>query len=183
MIGAQASRQQYDKILSYIDIAREEGGQILTGGERRADRTRSWTTASTCSRPCSRATTRCACFQEEIFGPVASASPPSTMRPKALAIANDTQFGLGAGRLDARHQPRPYRMGRGIKAGRVWTNCYHLYPAHAAFGGYKKSGVGRETHKMALSRTISRPKTCWSAMAQRHWGCSKSASVQMESER
>ena len=100
---------------------------------------------------------------------------------EALAIANETQFGLGAG-VWTRDTNLAYRMGRGIKAGRVWTNCYHIYPAHAAFGGYKQSGVGRETHKMALS-AYQQTKICWSAMAQRHWGCSESASVQMESER
>ncbi|MEB3896766.1 aldehyde dehydrogenase family protein, partial [Pseudomonas guariconensis] len=87
-------------------------------------------------------------FQEEIFGPVVSVTTFKD-EAEALAIANDTEFGLGAG-VWTRDINRAYRMGRGIKAGRVWTNCYHLYPAHAAFGGYKKSGVGRETHKMML---------------------------------
>ena len=87
-------------------------------------------------------------FQEEIFGPVLSVTPFDT-DDEALAIANDTLYGLGAG-IWTRDMNRAYRFGRGIQAGRVWTNCYHLYPAHAAFGGYKKSGIGRETHKMML---------------------------------
>ena len=87
-------------------------------------------------------------FQEEIFGPVIGVTTFKD-EAEALAIANDTEYGLGAG-VWTRDINRAYRMGRAIKAGRVWTNCYHLYPAHAAFGGYKKSGVGRETHKMIL---------------------------------
>jgi acyl-CoA reductase-like NAD-dependent aldehyde dehydrogenase len=119
MVGAQASEQQFDKILSYLEIAKGEGAELLTGGK-----------------------------EEEIFGPVVSITTFKD-EAEALAIANDTEFGLGAG-LWTRDINRAYRMGRAIKAGRVWTNCYHLYPAHAAFGGYKKSGVGRETHKMML---------------------------------
>jgi aldehyde dehydrogenase len=88
-------------------------------------------------------------FQEEIFGPVASVTTFKTVE-EAIAIANDTMYGLGAG-VWTRNGTQAYQMGRAIKAGRVWTNCYHLYPAHAAFGGYKKSGIGRENHKMALS--------------------------------
>jgi len=87
-------------------------------------------------------------FQEEIFGPVISLSTFKD-EAEALELANSTEFGLGAG-VWSRDMNRAYRMGRKIQAGRVWTNCYHMYPAHAAFGGYKKSGVGRETHKMAL---------------------------------
>ena len=147
MIGAQASRQQFDKILSYIKIAREEGGQILTGGERAsiaAELDNGYYIQPTLIK--GRNDMRS--FQEEIFGPVIGVTTFKD-EAEALEIANQTQFGLGAG-VWTSDSNLAYRMGRGIKAGRVWTNCYHVYPAHAAFGGYKQSGVGRETHKMAL---------------------------------
>ena len=147
MIGAQASRQQFDKILSYIQKAKEEGGQILTGGDRAkiaGDLDNGFYIQPTLIK----GTNEMRSFQEEIFGPVIGVTTFKD-EAEALAIANQTQFGLGAG-VWTRDSNLAYRMGRGIKAGRGWTNCYHIYPAHAAFGGYKQSGVGRETHKMAL---------------------------------
>ncbi len=113
-------------------------------------------------------------FQEEIFGPVVAVTKFKD-EEEALSIANDTLYGLGAG-VWSRDGTRAYRFGRAIQAGRVWTNCYHLYPAHAAFGGYKQSGIGRETHKMMLDIT-SRPRTSWSATAPRHWASSDRAAV------
>ncbi|WP_295476533.1 aldehyde dehydrogenase family protein [uncultured Pseudomonas sp.] len=147
MVGAQASQQQFDKILSYLDIAQEEGAELLTGGKVEAlqgDLATGYYIQPTLLK----GHNKMRVFQEEIFGPVVSITTFKD-EAEALAIANDTEFGLGAG-VWTRDINRAWRMGRGIKAGRVWTNCYHLYPAHAAFGGYKKSGVGRETHKMML---------------------------------
>ena len=149
MIGAQASRQQFDKILSYIDIAREEGGKILTGGGRASIKPE-LDSGYYIQPTLIKGENQMRCFQEEIFGPVIGITTFKT-ESEALAIANETQFGLGAG-VWTRDTNLAYRMGRNIKAGRVWTNCYHIYPAHAAFGGYKQSGVGRETHKMALNQ-------------------------------
>ncbi|KJK14300.1 aldehyde dehydrogenase family protein [Pseudomonas sp. 2(2015)] len=147
MVGAQASEQQYDKILSYLQIAREEGAQVLTGGD--CERLGGDLASGYYIQPTLlKGHNQMRVFQEEIFGPVVGVTTFKD-EAEALAIANDTEFGLGAG-VWTRDINRAYRMGRGIKAGRVWTNCYHLYPAHAAFGGYKKSGVGRETHKMML---------------------------------
>ena len=147
MVGAQASEQQYDKILSYLQVAREEGAQLLTGGA--AERLGGDLASGYYIQPTLlKGNNKMRVFQEEIFGPVVGVTTFKD-EAEALAIANDSEFGLGAG-LWTRDINRAYRMGRGIKAGRVWTNCYHLYPAHAAFGGYKKSGVGRETHKMML---------------------------------
>nr|AAX38565.1 AldA [Pseudomonas putida] len=147
MVGAQASEQQYDKILSYLQIAREEGAQLLTGGA--VERLDGDLASGYYIQPTLlKGNNKMRVFQEEIFGPVVGVTTFKD-EAEALAIANDSEFGLGAG-LWTRDINRAYRMGRGIKAGRVWTNCYHLYPAHAAFGGYKKSGVGRETHKMML---------------------------------
>ncbi|WP_313471871.1 acetaldehyde dehydrogenase ExaC [Stutzerimonas nitrititolerans] len=147
MVGAQASEQQFDKILSYMEVARQEGGQILTGGaaEKLGG---SLATGYYVQPTLIKGHNKMRVFQEEIFGPVVAVTTFKD-EAEALAIANDSEFGLGAG-VWTRDINRAYRMGRGIKAGRVWTNCYHLYPAHAAFGGYKKSGVGRETHKMML---------------------------------
>ncbi|QGZ66031.1 aldehyde dehydrogenase family protein [Paraburkholderia acidisoli] len=148
MIGAQASQQQLDKILSYIDIGREEGAQCLTGGARashHADLAEGFYVKPTMLF----GHNKMRVFQEEIFGPVASVMTFKDEQ-EAIEIANDTYYGLGAG-VWTRDGTRAYRTGREIEAGRVWTNCYHLYPAHAAFGGYKQSGIGRETHKMALS--------------------------------
>ncbi|MDP9941417.1 acetaldehyde dehydrogenase ExaC [Ectopseudomonas alcaliphila] len=147
MVGAQASQQQFDKILSYLEIAQQEGAQVLTGGA--AERLDGDLASGYYIQPTLlKGTNQMRVFQEEIFGPVIGVTTFKD-EAEALAIANDTEFGLGAG-VWSRDMNVAYRMGRAIKAGRVWTNCYHLYPAHAAFGGYKKSGVGRETHKMML---------------------------------
>ena len=147
MVGAQASQQQFDKIMSYLEIAKGEGAEVLTGGA--AEKLEgSLATGYYIQPTLLKGTNQMRVFQEEIFGPVIGVTT-SKDEAEALAIANDTEYGLGAG-VWTRDINRAYRMGRAIKAGRVWTNCYHLYPAHAAFGGYKKSGVGRETHKMIL---------------------------------
>ena len=147
MVGAQASQQQFDKIMSYLDIAKQEGAEVLSGGgvEKLEG---SLATGYYIQPTLLKGTNKMRVFQEEIFGPVIGVTTFKD-EAEALAIANDTEYGLGAG-VWTRDINRAYRMGRAIKAGRVWTNCYHLYPAHAAFGGYKKSGVGRETHKMIL---------------------------------
>jgi len=147
MVGAQASQQQFEKILSYLQIAQDEGAELLTGGKVEKLEG-SLATGYYIQPTLLKGNNKMRVFQEEIFGPVVSVTTFKD-EAEALAIANDTEFGLGAG-VWTRDINRAYRMGRGIKAGRVWTNCYHLYPAHAAFGGYKKSGVGRETHKMML---------------------------------
>jgi aldehyde dehydrogenase len=147
MIGAQASQDQLEKILSYIDIGRQEGAKVLTGGQRArlgGDLAGGYYVQPTIFE----GRNRMRIFQEEIFGPVVSVTTFKD-EAEALAIANDTLYGLGAG-VWTRDGNRAYRFGRAIQAGRVWTNCYHLYPAHAAFGGYKQSGIGRETHKMML---------------------------------
>ena len=147
MIGAQASNDQLEKILSYVDIGNKEGAELLTGGERvihAGDLAEGYYMKPTVFS----GHNKMRIFQEEIFGPVLSVT---TFKDdaEALEIANDTLYGLGSG-VWTRNINRAYHFGRGIQAGRVWTNCYHLYPAHAAFGGYKKSGIGRETHKMML---------------------------------
>jgi aldehyde dehydrogenase len=147
MLGAQASSEQVQKILSYIDIGKQEGAELLVGGGKASvtgERGEGYYIEPTIFR----GHNKMRVFQEEIFGPVLSVT---TFKDEAdaLAQANDTLYGLGAG-VWSRDGARAYRMGRGIKAGRVWTNCYHLYPAHAAFGGYKQSGIGRENHKMML---------------------------------
>jgi aldehyde dehydrogenase len=147
MIGAQASSEQLAKILSYIEIGREEGAKVLAGGEQNrlgGDLEGGYYVKPTVLR----GHNRMRVFQEEIFGPVVSVTTFKDA-DEALSIANDTLYGLGAG-LWSRDANTCYRMGREIEAGRVWTNCYHAYPAHAAFGGYKQSGIGRETHKMML---------------------------------
>ena len=147
MVGAQASNDQMEKILSYFDIGRQEGAKVAVGGKR----------AELAGECCDgfyveptifvgRNDMRI--FQEEIFGPVVAVTKFSSLE-KAIEIANDTLYGLGAG-VWTRDVNTAYRAGRAIHAGRVWTNCYHLYPAHAAFGGYKQSGIGRENHKMML---------------------------------
>ncbi|MDY0049101.1 MAG: aldehyde dehydrogenase family protein [Thauera propionica] len=145
MIGAQASSDQAEKIMSYIDIGRQEGAQVLIGGAKRQE---SEAGGYYIQPTVLKGHNKMRIFQEEIFGPVLALT---TFKDEAdaLAIANDTMFGLGAG-VWSRSVHRTYRFGRNIQAGRVWTNCYHLYPAHAAFGGYKQSGIGRETHKMML---------------------------------
>ncbi len=147
MIGAQASNDQMEKILSYIDIGQKEGAKLLTGGERNmleGDLSEGYYVKPTVFE----GHNKMRIFQEEIFGPVLSVTTFET-EEEALEIANDTLYGLGSG-VWTRDINRAYRFGRGIQAGRVWTNCYHLYPAGAAFGGYKKSGIGRENHKMML---------------------------------
>ena len=147
MIGAQVSKEQYDKIMSYMDIARGEGAEFLMGGNKAAvgsDLAGGFYVEPTLLK----GTNDMRVFQEEIFGPTLGITTFKD-EAEALAIANATEYGLGAG-VWTRDTNRAFRMGRGIKAGRVWMNCYHAYPAHAAFGGYKKSGIGRETHKMAL---------------------------------
>ncbi len=147
MIGAQASNDQMEKILSYIKIGRDEGARVLTGGERSildGEIAEGYYVKPTVLE----GNNKMRVFQEEIFGPVVSVTRFKD-DDEALAIANDTLYGLGAG-VWTRNGTRAYRFGRAIQAGRVWTNCYHLYPAHAAFGGYKQSGIGRETHKMML---------------------------------
>ena len=147
MIGAQASNEQLEKILSYIEIGKNEGAKLLAGGERASlggDLAGGFYVRPTVFQ----GNNKMRIFQEEIFGPVVSVTTFKTDE-EALAIANDTLYGLGAG-VWSRDANRCYRFGRAIQAGRVWTNCYHAYPAHAAFGGYKQSGIGRETHKMML---------------------------------
>lgn len=147
MIGAQASNDQFEKILSYIDIGKAEGAEVLTGGHRaeNAGPEGGYYVTPTVFK----GHNRMRIFQEEIFGPVLAVTTFKD-EAEALAIANDSLYGLGAG-VWTRDISRAYRMGRAIQAGRVWTNCYHAYPAHAAFGGYKQSGIGRENHKMMLN--------------------------------
>jgi len=147
MVGAQASTEQLEKILSYIDIGKQEGAKVLIGGNR-ADRGGALSGGYYIEPTVFEGNNRMRIFQEEIFGPVLSVTSFKD-EDEALSIANDTLYGLGAG-VWTRDINRAYRFGRAIQAGRVWTNCYHAYPAHAAFGGYKQSGVGRENHKMML---------------------------------
>jgi aldehyde dehydrogenase len=147
MIGAQASMDQINKISEYLAIGKQEGAQCLIGGERAhlgGDLAEGYYIQPTLFK----GHNKMRIFQEEIFGPVLAVT---TFKDEAhaLEIANDTIYGLGSG-VWSRNGNRAFRVGRGIKAGRVWTNCYHAYPAHAAFGGYKESGIGRETHKMML---------------------------------
>lgn len=147
MIGAQASSEQLEKILSYMAIGKEEGATVLAGGGA-ADLGGELSGGYYVKPTVFKGHNRMRIFQEEIFGPVVAVT---TFKDddEALHLANDTLYGLGSG-IWTRDGNRAYRFGRGIKAGRVWTNCYHLYPAHAAFGGYKQSGIGRETHAMML---------------------------------
>ncbi|MDC0931326.1 aldehyde dehydrogenase family protein [Methylophilaceae bacterium] len=147
MIGAQASSEQMEKILSYIKLGQEEGAELLVGGNRtmlEGEHADGYYIEPTVFK----GTNKMRIFQEEIFGPVVSVTTFKD-EAEALEIANDTLYGLGAG-VWTRNGNTAFRMGKGIQAGRVWTNCYHAYPAHAAFGGYKSSGIGRETHKMML---------------------------------
>src|ERR1700692_4572722 len=146
-IGAQDSKHQFEKSLSYIDIGKKEGAKVLTGGV--ANKLPGELAGGYYIKPTVfEGHNKMRIFQEEFFGPVVSVTVFDTP-DQALEIANDTMYGLGSG-IWTRDLNLAYRFGRGIKAGRVWTNCYHAYPAHAAFGGYKKSGIGRETHKMML---------------------------------
>lgn len=149
MIGAQASTDQLEKIMAYIDIGKQEGAEVLTGGNRAeigGEAEGGYYVEPTILA----GHNKMRVFQEEIFGPVVSVTSFDGFED-AIEIANDTLYGLGAG-VWSRDTNTAYRAGRAIQAGRVWTNCYHLYPAHAAFGGYKQSGIGRETHKMMLSQ-------------------------------
>jgi len=149
MIGAQASTDQLEKIMAYIDIGKQEGADVLTGGKRAeigGEAEGGYYVEPTILA----GDNKMRVFQEEIFGPVVSVTSFEGFED-AIEIANDTLYGLGAG-VWSRDTNTAYRAGRAIQAGRVWTNCYHLYPAHAAFGGYKQSGIGRETHKMMLSQ-------------------------------
>jgi len=147
MVGAQVSEAQFDKILDYIEIGKKEGAEVLIGGEI-AKMTGEYDEGYYIQPTLLKGSNDMRVFQEEIFGPVISVSTFKD-EAEALALANGSEFGLGAG-VWTRDMNKAYRMGRKIQAGRVWTNCYHLYPAHAAFGGYKKSGIGRENHKLAL---------------------------------
>ncbi|WP_313892808.1 aldehyde dehydrogenase [Psychrobacillus sp.] len=148
MMGAQASNEQMEKILSYLDIGKQEGAECLIGGERNSldgEFAEGYYIKPTVFK----GTNNMRIFQEEIFGPVVSVTTFKT-KEEALEIANDTLYGLGSG-IWTRNMNTAYRFGRSIQAGRVWTNCYHQYPAHAAFGGYKMSGIGRENHLMMLN--------------------------------
>ncbi|PRD65068.1 aldehyde dehydrogenase [Malikia granosa] len=147
MMGAQASKEQLAKIMSYLELGKQEGAEVLIGGDQAhlgGDLEGGYYIQPTLFK----GHNQMRIFQEEIFGPVLAVTTFKD-EAEALAIANDTLYGLGAG-VWSRNGNVAYRMGRAIKAGRVWTNCYHAYPAHAAFGGYKESGIGRETHKMML---------------------------------
>ncbi|MFZ4792247.1 MAG: aldehyde dehydrogenase [Candidatus Competibacteraceae bacterium] len=147
MLGAQVSSEQMEKIVSYLDIGQQEGAKCLIGGGRHV--LEGALAGGYYVQPTLlQGHNRMRIFQEEIFGPVLAVTTFKD-EAEALSIANDTLYGLGAG-VWTRDNNRAYRLGRGIQAGRVWVNCYHAYPAHAAFGGYKQSGIGRETHKMML---------------------------------
>lgn len=148
MMGAQASKEQLTKILSYLDLGRQEGAEVLAGGAQAhlgGDLDGGYYVQPTIFK----GHNKMRIFQEEIFGPILAVTTFKD-EAEALALANDTLYGLGAG-VWTRNGNLAYRMGRAIKAGRVWTNCYHVYPAHAAFGGYKESGIGSENHKMMLA--------------------------------
>jgi len=147
MMGAQASKEQLTKILTYLDLGKQEGAKVLIGGSQ-AKLGGTLDGGYYVQPTLFKGHNKMRIFQEEIFGPVLAVTTFKD-EAEALAIANDTLYGLGAG-VWSRDGNTAYRMGRAIKAGRVWTNCYHAYPAHAAFGGYKESGIGRETHKVML---------------------------------
>ncbi|WP_127957288.1 aldehyde dehydrogenase family protein [Serratia microhaemolytica] len=146
-MGAQVSEEQMKTILNYIEIGKKEGAKLLTGGECRAETGR-LAQGYYLQPTVLFGNNSMRVFQEEIFGPVLAVTTFKDIN-EAIEIANDTEYGLGAG-VWSRNGNIAYQVGRSIQAGRVWTNCYHLYPAHAAFGGYKLSGIGRETHKMML---------------------------------
>jgi aldehyde dehydrogenase len=148
MIGAQASVEQMEKITSYLELGKQEGAEVLTGGNA-ASLGEGLENGNFIEPTIFKGHNKMRVFQEEIFGPVVSVTTFKD-EAEALEIANDTLYGLGAG-VWTRNGTLAFRMGREIQAGRVWTNCYHAYPAHAAFGGYKQSGIGRETHKMMLN--------------------------------
>jgi aldehyde dehydrogenase len=147
MLGAQASELQLNKILAYLKLGKKEGAHVLAGGQQ-AKVSNDLAGGYYVQPTLFKGHNKMRIFQEEIFGPVLAITTFKD-EAEALALANDTIYGLGAG-VWTRNGNRAYRMGRVIKAGRVWTNCYHAYPAHAAFGGYKESGIGRETHKAML---------------------------------
>ena len=147
MMGAQASTEQLEKIKSYLDIGKQEGATCLIGGEE--NKIEGFENGYYIKPTVFKGNNKMRIFQEEIFGPVVSVTTFKD-EEEALDIANDTLYGLGAG-VWSREANSAYRFGRNIQAGRVWTNCYHAYPAHAAFGGYKSSGIGRETHLMMLN--------------------------------
>ncbi|GAA5029534.1 aldehyde dehydrogenase [Marivirga lumbricoides] len=147
MMGAQASNDQFEKILSYLDIGKQEGAEVLCGGKK-ADLNSGLENGYYIEPTIFKGHNKMRVFQEEIFGPVTSVTTFKTVE-EAIEIANDTMYGLGAG-LWSRDAHELYQVPRAVKAGRVWVNCYHAYPAHAPFGGYKKSGFGRENHKMML---------------------------------
>tara|TARA_R110000868_G_scaffold63190_8_gene190460 strand:+ start:2712 stop:4235 length:1524 start_codon:yes stop_codon:yes gene_type:complete len=147
MMGAQASNDQYEKILNYIQIGKDEGCEVLTGGE--AAYNEGLEGGFYIQPTILKGNNKMRVFQEEIFGPVVCVTSFKD-EAEAIAIANDTLYGLGAG-VWTRDTHQAYQISRAVQAGRVWVNCYHLYPAHAPFGGYKKSGIGRENHKMMLS--------------------------------
>jgi aldehyde dehydrogenase len=147
MMGAQASQDQMSKIQSYLALGREEGAELLIGGNR-AQLEGELADGYYIQPTLFKGHNKMRIFQEEIFGPVLAVTTFKD-EAEALEIANDTLYGLGAG-VWSRNGNVAYRMGRAIQAGRVWTNCYHAYPAHASFGGYKESGIGRETHKVML---------------------------------
>jgi len=147
MMGAQASNDQYEKILNYIDIGKQEGAEVLIGGDKYDNKT--YPNGYYIQPTVFKGNNKMRIFQEEIFGPVLSVTTFKD-EAEALEIANDTLYGLGAG-VWTRDVHQMQAMSRGIEAGRIWCNCFHLYPAHASFGGYKKSGIGRETHKVMLN--------------------------------
>lgn len=145
MMGAQVSLAQHDRIMKYIDIGIAEGAKVLTGGSANTELGSGYYIKPTILS----GTNNMRIFQEEIFGPVTAGTTFKTAE-EAIEIANDIEYGLGAG-VWTRDAHEAYQIPRAIKAGRVWVNCYHAYPAHAPFGGYKKSGFGREGHKMMLA--------------------------------
>ncbi|UFP93489.1 aldehyde dehydrogenase family protein [Gloeobacter morelensis] len=149
MLGAQVSQAQMDKIGRYVELGIQEGAEVLIGGERNSEPGEGLAGGYYYKPTVMKGHNQMRIFQEEIFGPVLAVTTFKDVE-EAVCIANDTPYGLGAG-VWSRDINTAYRVGRGIQAGRVWVNCYHVYPAHAAFGGYKASGVGRETHKMMLS--------------------------------
>ena len=168
MLGAQASTEQLEKILSYLDIGKQEGAQVLAGGGR-AQLAGALEHGYFVQPTVFKGHNKMRIFQEEIFGPVVAVTTFKDA-DDALSQANDTLYGLGAG-VWSRDINTCYRMGRGIKAGRVWTNCYHAYPAHAAFGGYKQSGIGRENHKMMLNH-YQQTKNLLVSYSPRSWASS-----------
>ena len=147
MMGAQASSEQFEKILNYIDIGKKEGAEVLAGGDKA--KVDGMENGYYIQPTILKGKNSMRVFQEEIFGPVVSVTTFKDEK-EALEIANDTLYGLGAG-VWSEDIFQVKKFASGIEAGRVWVNCYHAYPAHSSFGGYKKSGIGRETHKMMLN--------------------------------